>query len=68
MFSRRYDLKVRVASFMLNIRGISRSIASTRVHHALFADRMQPFEAYVREISICSHSGWHYHYFVTLVT
>jgi len=28
MFSRRYDLKVRVASFMLNIRGISRSIAS----------------------------------------
>jgi len=42
--------------------------SDTGVHHATYAEWVQPFEVCVTEISICFHSGWHYRCSVTLVT
>jgi len=45
------------------------STASLGSWHDLHTDwhwTFQPFEACVTNISICSHSGWHYRWFTTL--
>jgi len=40
----------------------------TRAHHTIYTDWIKPFDTRVTEISICSHSAWHYCCSVALVT
>jgi len=48
---------------------LSSGVTPGHQHHSIYTeatDWMQPFEPCITEISICSHSGWHYHCFLTL--